>query len=197
VVRKSPLEPLEIVSSPRGKCVARNDGSAFVTIRGDSKAGLGECLPELPEGGLPTTTTSHGNELQAVSSSLPVENEIGKQVDTIYTRAGHRREGRVEIENRNEIKQRRKGNQKGIQVLGYVPIQIVNLSLEEVKMGKQKYVGVASSIQGNETQRREEYDVSPALRDEDTTSRRFDDYLQEKTGTFRQNGTLYFRTCFA
>ena len=48
VVGKSPLEPFEIVSSPRSKYVARSDDSALVTIRCDRKAGSGKCLPELP-----------------------------------------------------------------------------------------------------------------------------------------------------
>ena len=84
VVGKSRLEPLESVSSPRGKFVTRSDGNAFDTIRSDSKNGSGECLPELPEGGLLVKTTSLRNDLQAMSSSLPVENRFGTQVDTNY-----------------------------------------------------------------------------------------------------------------
>jgi len=141
VVEKSPLEPLKSVSSPRGKFVTRSDGNAFDTIRSDSKNGSGECLPELPEGSLLATTTSHMNDLQAASSSLPVENRIDNQVDTIYTSAAQRKEGQVEIESRNKIKQERKESQKGTQVLGYVPIQIVNLSLVEEKMGKKCTLG--------------------------------------------------------
>jgi hypothetical protein len=85
VVKKSPLEPVEILSSPRDEHAVKSDDSAFpsVTIRGSRKTGLGEGQPELPEGGLPATTTSPRSDLQAVSSSLPVENRIGNQVDTI------------------------------------------------------------------------------------------------------------------
>ena len=126
------------------------------------------------------TTTSPRSDLQAVSSSLPVENGIGTQIDTNYTRTAQRKEGQVEIESRNEIKQERKRNQKGTQVLGYVPIQIINLSLEEVKMGKQMCVGVASPIKVDETQRYKGYDINPVFKDEEATIRKFDDYLRDK-----------------
>ena len=91
VVKKSPLDLLEeIVDSP--SCHSdSSDVSAFPSVTicgsGDRKAGLGECLPELPEGGLLTTTTSPRNDLQAEGSSLPVENRIGNQVDTTYKNA--------------------------------------------------------------------------------------------------------------
>jgi hypothetical protein len=48
--------------------------------------------------------------------------------------------------------QRNQKTQKRTQVIGYVPIQIVNLSLEEVKLKKQTYVGIASPIKSNERQ---------------------------------------------
>ena len=146
MVGKSPLEPLGIMSSRHGKFVAISDGSAFVTTPGDSvsKAGSGECLPELPQGGLSATTTSHRNDLQEESSSLPVENSIGTQVDTTHKSEAQSKEGQVEIKNRNNVRRERKKIQKGTQVLGYVPIKILNLSLEEVELGKQMCVGVAS-----------------------------------------------------
>jgi hypothetical protein len=82
VAEKSPL--VECVFSPHDKFVASRDGSAFVTSSDDGvlKAGSGECLPELPGGGLPVATTGHRDDLQAESSSLPVENICGNQVDT-------------------------------------------------------------------------------------------------------------------
>jgi len=95
------------------------------------KVGTGECLPELPQGVLPVGTTSPGDDLQAESSSLPVENIFGTQVDT------------HEI---NTAQVKRKGDNKGqivkkrIQLLGYVPIQIANLSLEEIYLEKQKNI---------------------------------------------------------
>ena len=79
----------------------------------------------------------------------------------------------MKIESRNKIK-------KGTQVLGYVPIQIVNLSLEEVKMGKQMYVGEASPTQVDKIQRYEGYEINPVLRDEEITLRKFDTYLLDK-----------------
>jgi hypothetical protein len=95
VVEKSPLEPLETVSSPRSKCVASCDSSAFTTSCGDRKAGSGEHLPKLPEGGLPAKTTGRRDDLQAEDSSLPVENGFGTQVDTHDTKITQRNEGQV------------------------------------------------------------------------------------------------------
>jgi len=65
------------------KCVARSDGSAAVTIcdGGVLNVGSGECLPKWPEGGsVPVVTTSHKDDLQADSGSVPVENSYGKHV---------------------------------------------------------------------------------------------------------------------
>jgi len=53
-----------------------------------------------------------------------------------------------------------KNIQRKAQVLGYVPMQITNLSLEEVELGKQTYVGVASPIQIGNTQEQKGYDVN-------------------------------------
>jgi hypothetical protein len=165
VVKKSPLEVIEVESSPRVKCVVKKNDSAFpsAAICGDRKAGLGECLPELPEGGygLPSTTTSHRGDLQATDSSLPVENRIGTQVDTLNVSKVQKEKGQVDIVNRNSVKIERKKNQKGTQVLGYVPMQIMNLSLEEVEVEKQRCVGVASPIQITENQRHQEYEINP------------------------------------
>jgi hypothetical protein len=71
---KPPL--VNFVLSPRDKFVASCDGSALATSNDDGPtgAGSGECLPELPEGGLPVATTSHRDDLQAGCGSLPVEN---------------------------------------------------------------------------------------------------------------------------
>jgi hypothetical protein len=55
---------------------------------------------------------------------------------------------------------KRKNIQGKVQVLGYVPIQVVYLSLEIVKLGKQTYIWVASPIQVKETQEREGYNVN-------------------------------------
>jgi hypothetical protein len=63
---------------------------------------------------------------------------------------------------------------------GYVPVQIVNLSLEEIQLGKQMYVGVASPIKVDETQVFERYDINPVLRDRDATPGEYERYLREK-----------------
>ena len=47
---------------------------------------------------------------------------------------------------------KRKNIQRKAQVLGYVPLHVVNLSLEEVRLGKQTYVVIASPLQVKETQ---------------------------------------------
>ena len=76
-----------------------------------------------------------------------------------------------------------KKTQKGLQVLGHVPVRIVNLSLEEVEIGEQTYVGEASPIQVDETQRYEGCETNPVQRDEEATLRKFDDYLRDKLST--------------
>ena len=125
-------------------------------------------------------TTGQKEDLQAVSSSVPVENGIGIQVDTNYNEVAQRKEGQVKSKNHGEIEQERKKGKKGSQVIGYVPIQIANLSLEEIKIGKQTYIGEASPIQIDETHRDEGYEINPVLRNEGTTSREFDDYIRDK-----------------
>jgi hypothetical protein len=83
VVKKSPL--VSHVLPPQKDLVASRDGGALATSNdgGSTGTGTGECLPELPEGGLPVATTGHGNDLQAGYSSLPIENGYSNQVDTI------------------------------------------------------------------------------------------------------------------
>ena len=85
-LRKSPLAVFTF--SPHEKCVAGCDGNSIATHGGNGfpKAGSGEYLPEAPEGGLPAAATSHEDDLQVGRGSLPVENQIGNQVDTPYNR---------------------------------------------------------------------------------------------------------------
>jgi hypothetical protein len=94
VTEKSPSVKFE--ESPRDKFVASSNGNAPVTSSdgGFLKVGSGECLRGLPEGGSPVATTSHGDDLQAESSSLPVENVYGKQVDTLQIYAAQRNKGK-------------------------------------------------------------------------------------------------------
>ena len=75
---------------------------------------------------------------------------------------------------------KRKNIQRKAPVLGYVPIQVVNMSLEEVKLGKQTYVGVASPIQVKETQELEGYNVNTVQHESTAKQGNFHKYLQEK-----------------
>ena len=152
--------------------------------------GAGECQPELPEDGLLVAPISHIGDLQAEISSLPVENRNGNYFDTNYTNmaqedrieiTGHKRKEISNLQNTRDATQRIPFKQKKkIQALGYVPIQIANLSLEEIELGKYGYVGVASPTQITDT-----YDcignvvnsieqTHKGMRDE------FKDYLREK-----------------
>ena len=129
-----------VAGSDVGVFAPRNDGGSTV-------AGAGECLPELPDDSLQVATISRGKDLLAGSSSLPVENRCGKRADTTQTNKIQIRQGQVQIQSRNDnIKKGKKTSGKP-QGLGYVPIHIANLSLEEIKLEKQVQVGVASPIQ--------------------------------------------------
>jgi hypothetical protein len=64
--------------------------------------------------------------------------------------------------------------------LDYVPIHIVNLSLEEIKLGKQVQVGVATPIELDETQVSEGCNVNITQQGTDTVPGDFERYLQEK-----------------
>jgi len=187
VVGKSPL--VEIKESPRDKFIVSSDGNAPVTSSdgGFLQVVSGECLPELPESGAPVAATCHRDDIQAESGSLPVENRYGNQVDTLQIHAARIVKGETEGQIRNEeIKDRtstitkRKNIQRRIQVLGYAPIQVVNLSLEEAKLEKQMYVGVASPIKVKETQDLEGYNVNTVQRENAVKHGDIDKHLQEE-----------------
>jgi transcription antitermination factor NusG len=127
----------------------------------------GECRPELPEGGLRAATASHKDDLQAVNSSLPVENGNGIHVDTLQIKAAqvklNEKKGRIEDSGeigQNGTKGENESIQRKTQVLGYVAIEILNMSLEAVQLVKQTHVGVASPITVKETRKLEGYDVN-------------------------------------
>jgi len=187
VVGKSPL--VKFKESPRNKSVPSSDVNAPVTSSKGAmvplKVGSGECLPELPEGGAPFAATCHRDELQEESSSLPVENGYGNQVDTlqIYAAQVDKEEVTGQIRNkesgdRKSTIHKRENIQRKTQVLRYVPIQVVNLSLEEVKLEKQMYVGVASPIKVKETQELGGYNVNN-VRENTVKHGDFDKYLKE------------------
>ena len=95
----------------------------------------------MPGGGLSDTTTSQGNDLQAEEGSRPVENP-GNQVDTKDNKTAQGNKGQPSKKSQKDsIVNVDKQVKKGTQILGYVPIQIANLSLEEVKLQKQICVG--------------------------------------------------------
>jgi len=169
--------------------VANSNGNAPVTYSdgGFLKVGTGECLPELPEGGLRIATTSQGNDLQAESRSLPVENGYGKQVDTFRINAAQMNKeetkGRIkdkDTRGQNSTTYKKENIQRKTQVLGYVPLQVVNLSLEEVELVKQTYAGVASPIKVEETLDLEGYNVNTVRRENTAKQGDFDKYLQKK-----------------
>ena len=143
--------------------------------------GEGECQTELPEGGLPVATTSHRDDLLAESSSLPVENIFVTQVDTHQIKMAqvNRKRGQethMEIHENCE-KQRVK---RGTQLLGYVPIQFVNLSLEEISLNKQQYIGVASPIPVDITRTCAENRVNSVIRTQGQIEGEYTSYLKDK-----------------
>jgi len=139
---------VESVFSPLGilnTCdtfVAGSDGDIAADVTSSNEeAGMGECLPQMPGGGLSDTTTSQGNDLQAEEGSRPVENP-GNRVDTKDNKTVQGNKGQPSKKSQKDsIVNVDKQVKKGTQILGYVPIQIANLSLEEVKLQKQICVG--------------------------------------------------------
>jgi hypothetical protein len=103
-------------------------------------------------------------------SYLPVENGLVRQVDTIknYQISAEWQNATEEIEQMcNGVKQginrstfRTKGKRKKDSLVGFVPIQIVNPSLEEVELRKHTYVGMATPAQCYEIDNTDDYDVS-------------------------------------
>jgi len=87
VVGKSPLVIKRI--SPCKTVVPEIVDDTFVTDSRDGflNVGAGECLSELPDSGLRVVTASLERDLQAVFSSLPVENGYENQVDTLKINA--------------------------------------------------------------------------------------------------------------
>jgi len=136
---------------------------------------------------VPVATTSRRNDLQAHDSgSPPVENSYGNHVDTNKLNAAQGIKGEQGQVMRNKFKNVtstincKRDIQRNAKVLGYVPIQFVNLSLEEVELKKQTNIGVASPIQVIEG-----YDVDIIRREPNATQGNFEEYLNEKTDALR------------
>ena len=93
VFGKSPLVKIKVPSHDKfvagSDGVANSNGNAPVTCSdgGLLTVGSGECLPELPEGGLTVAATIQRKVLQAESIYLAVENGHGNQVDTFQINA--------------------------------------------------------------------------------------------------------------
>ena len=149
------------------------------------KVGAGECLTKVPEGGSGGVATGQRDrDLQTMNRSLPVENGYDNQVDTKFTAAeNHQKikglDGKPQGKgtkryNRTTIKKR--NIQHKTQVLGYVPIQITNLS-PEVELEPKTYVGVASPIGIIETQECKKCNVNIINREVNTKQDGFDKYL--------------------
>jgi hypothetical protein len=114
-------------------------------ITSQEKAGSGESQPELPPNSLRRIAV---NSLQGVAIGLqeqeerflPVGNGYGNHTDT-----GIQNSGRKGTREKHTRESWNKGSRKGgSKIIGYVPIQIVNLSLEEIQLSKRMYVGTAS-----------------------------------------------------
>jgi len=156
--------------------------NSHLQMRYMAVGGAGECQPELPEGGLTLATTSHRDDLQAAeSSSFPVENIFGTQVDThqINMAQVNRTKGQeVDMKiHENNVNWRVK---KGTQLLGYVPIQVMNLSLEVINLNKQQYIGVASPIQVEVARTCEENRVNTVIKTQAQSEGEFTRYLNDK-----------------
>ena len=84
---------------------------------------------QMPEGGLSCTATVPGSGLQQVRRSLPIENKFGTQVDTYQKYSDSAgRIGQKEVLSDYESDERRIRSIRE-RVIGYVPIQMLNLSL--------------------------------------------------------------------
>ena len=155
LVGKSPL-----VVSPQKKCKVAGSDSGKCVASSNGKTGTGENHSQLPEGGLSCTATVPGSDLQQVRRSLPIENKFSTQVETHQNYLDSARcIGQMEVLSNYESNERRTRSARE-SLIGYVPIQILNLSLEEVKLNKLMYVGLASPTQSNEIIKPDNQEVS-------------------------------------
>ena len=169
-------------SPPRGEIIAGSDGNVHVTgSDGVSlNVGAGECQPECPESGLSAAASCRGNDLQWEAHSPPVENEISNQSDTHNMHVMNKGKGQGKKLMRPNVTTKNLKVKEKVQILGYVPVQIANLSLEEIELKKYSEVGVASPIVIDGERRRGTYDVSPVTETSGETVQDFDNYLKGK-----------------
>jgi hypothetical protein len=170
------------------------------------QAGSGESQPEFPPNRLQEVAVDRVQGvpigLQGKESFLPVGNGFGNHADTerqnsAYkgTREKHTGKTGTRIKETRNVgtKELRKGGSK---IMGYVPIQIINLSLEEVELPKHMWVGLASPTEtcvGNELTRMQGVTQPKTLEkgDEDRSKRTFELYLNEKLGHLTERDRSY------
>ena len=70
----------------------------------------------------------------------------------------------------NIKRQKDVSSKETVQVLGYVPTQNSNLSLEEIELSKQMFVGVASPILIGKLQEFKEYEMNHVVQYDEVTS---------------------------
>ena len=103
--------------------------------------------------------TSQGNDLQSETHSPAVENGVDNQVDTIRTHLVDKEMGHSENLKKCDVTKRHLKAKEMIQVLGYMPKHIANLSLEETELKKHSEIGVVSPILTESTRNCEICDV--------------------------------------
>jgi hypothetical protein len=166
-----------------------------------SNSGTGESQPEEPEGGLLSSATVKLSDLQVECNSLPVESIFGNQVDTDQNFRSHKARQNVvhargqkvnEIVEVNQAKLneacRRQVSSKRDRLMGFVPIQISNLSLEEVEISKHTCVGVASPIFCSENEDPDDCRIRIVHRvenEKDKNKQHFQEYLEKKLDHLR------------
>jgi hypothetical protein len=127
--------------------------------------------------------------LLIAESSRPVENEFDNHTDTPRQIRKHKGN---EIKHTGEIG---KIGTRG-QIIGYVPVQIVNLSLEEITLSKHMRVGIASPTEncvGDGLERVQSVNKSKGHGDEDRSARDFESYLNRKLGHITERDKNYLK----
>jgi hypothetical protein len=177
----------ERLTSP---CVNIKSGSCEKGMTSQRQAGSGERQPGSQKSSLQEADAVSlleidiGNwgaapGLQSAGSSRPVENKFGNHTDTFREIGRH--EGK-DIKHTREISDSGTREVRG-QIIGYVPIQVVNLSLEEITLSKHMCVGIASPTETCVGDGPEKVHIVNKLKghgDEDRSEQDFESYLSRK-----------------
>jgi hypothetical protein len=177
----------ESLNSP---CINIKSGNCKGVMTSQRQAGSGERQPESPKSSLQEADADSlleidiGNRgvapgLQSAESSRPVENEFRNHTDTLRQIERHKGNELKHTGETSDIGTRETGGQ----IIGYVPIQIVNLSLEEITLTKRMYVGIASPTEPcvrNELERIQVVNELKRKGDKDRDTRNFELYLNRK-----------------